>query len=336
MHSLSEGEPGQTISGRRCDLCGGTRYERVSDCDRRGRPLATVACTGCGLVGHEVIPSEEELAAYYAAQYRKEYHGEESPSCRRVLRAWYKGERVYRALGPWLRPGERVFEVGAGIGCTVKVFELAGHATAGIDPGAGFQAFAHDRLQARVGQGTLWEVPARPAYDLVLLIHVIEHFRSPRRALEHIRRLLRPGGRLYLECPSLAKVHADPSEMFHFAHVHTFTPFTLVELARRCGFVVQHCFSDGLGRNLRFLFAGTGPGAAADTSVGYKQTRAILDRYRAPWHRLGWGYFKGRLAKHRVYLHEYLCGFRAVRRIVERCQQAGARPGERGCLIGVS
>src|SRR5688500_5684932 len=93
---------------KRCDLCDQTRLQQVSDRDRHGRPLATDVCTHCGLVSHQRIPSEAELAQFYAEDYRREYHGEITPSSRRVMRAWKHANRIYRQVAPWIAPGASV------------------------------------------------------------------------------------------------------------------------------------------------------------------------------------------------------------------------------------
>ena len=276
-----------------CDVCAGRRFEIICRRDRRGKPLNTVVCLGCGLVGHEVVPGEAELAAYYARQYRVDYHGEETPSPRRIWRAWMKGERVYRQLRTRLPARARVFEVGAGIGCTVKVFELAGHDASGIEPGAGFQCYSRERSR-RVAPGSLGDVAASERFDLVLFIHVIEHMRSPRQALQTLHGLIKPGGQLYLECPSLGKLCGDISELFHQAHIHTFTPFPLLDLLGQCGFAVERRFSDGVGRNHKFLLTRTRPTPSAITPAGLEQTRAFIHKFQAPWHRLGLPYLVGR------------------------------------------
>ena len=85
-----------------------------------------MVCTTCGLIAHANIPSEEELQAFYATDYRQDYHGEITPSNRRVMRAWKNGQRIERRLSAWTKPGHRVFEIGAGIGCTVKAFQRTG------------------------------------------------------------------------------------------------------------------------------------------------------------------------------------------------------------------
>ena len=95
-----------------CELCGGQRFETVGARDRCGGPLETVVCRRCGLVSHARIPTEEELARYYRQAYRTAYKGEETPSARRVVRAWSNGRRLQRRLEGCLRPGSRAVDAG--------------------------------------------------------------------------------------------------------------------------------------------------------------------------------------------------------------------------------
>jgi SAM-dependent methyltransferase len=233
--------PSEAPAPKRCDLCGCDQFEVLSRLDRRRQPLVTEVCTRCGLVSHQKIPTEEELAAFYATEYRWQYHREITPSPRRVMRAWRNGQRIYRQVAPWLAPRSRVLEIGAGIGCTVKVFEQEGHDATGIEPNDGFQTYSRQRLRAEVTRHYLADLPPQPINDLVLLVHVIEHFRSPRTAMEQLHKLIRPGGLLYVECPNLGAV-ATREKTFHFAHIHNFTPGTLMLLARHTGFEVENWF----------------------------------------------------------------------------------------------
>ena len=191
-----------------CILCDGHDVELLATRDRRGNPLDTVVCVDCGLISHQDVPTDDEVSEYYSNTYRRDYHGEETPSPKRVVNAWNRGQRLLSDLSPHLEPGDRVFEVGAGIGCSVKVFELAGYDASGIEPGSDFNRYSRDVLRSPVRQGVLEDVPRQADCDLVLLVHVIEHFNDPRRALEQIHGLLKPSGRLYVECPNVGAPHA--------------------------------------------------------------------------------------------------------------------------------
>lgn len=311
-------------TNKRCDLCGGRGFELVATLDRRGQPLNTVVCTTCGLVAHARIPSDAELDRYYANEYRRDYHGEIAPSDRRVWRAWKNGQRLLKQLSPYLDRSARVFEVGAGIGCNVKAFELAGFDASGIEPGVGFGKYGREKLCARIDQARLFDLPPAPRHDLVLLIHVIEHFNSPRKALEHMHELLRPGGRLYVECPNLAAPFARRSRLFHFAHIHNFTPATLAMMANRAGFEVERIFSTPDDPNLQMLLVRADVGRLVVDPSSCEATKRALGRYNALTYHARWGYVWPRVRKLAGYLGEHLTARRQAARLLARCKADAA------------
>ena len=60
-------------SSSTCPLCGSAEAAVAGLRDRQGRPLTTLLCLGCGLYRSDPLPSEEQLRAFYATQYRLEY-----------------------------------------------------------------------------------------------------------------------------------------------------------------------------------------------------------------------------------------------------------------------
>lgn len=322
----SESIPGphfsiEKSSAKHCDLCDATRFEVVSRLDRGKQPLETVVCCNCGLVSHGQIPSDEQLSKYYANEYRHDYHGELTPSDHRVARAWRDGQRLLRQLGPEIQSGSSVFEVGAGIGCNVKSFELAGFDATGIEPGGGFQKYSRDRLKARIENTSLFDLPSVPSYDVVLLIHVIEHFNSPRKALEKIHRILTPGGKLHVECPNLAAPFARPTRMFHTAHIHNFTPTTLAMMAQRCGFHVEHQFSRGHDHNLQMLLTRVDTPRLRVDPRSYSQTLEALGRYSNLSYHLRGSYLRRRVKQLASYAGEYFTAKSRAQQIIERCNK---------------
>jgi SAM-dependent methyltransferase len=305
-----------------CDLCGRTSFELVGRLDRKGQELHTAVCTHCGLVAHAEIPSEAELNAFYVSDYRQEYHQEVTPSDRRVMRAWQGGQRILRQLAPMIAKDQSIFEVGAGIGCTVKSFELAGYDASGIEPGGGFQQFSAERLHAQVDDRFLFDLPNEPVHDVVLLVHVIEHFRSPREALEHIRTILKPGGRLYVECPNLAAPFARHDRLFHFAHIHNFTPTTLIGMARRCGFELLWRHSTDDDPNLQMLFGRTDTVVKDVDPDGYRQTMTALRSPGNLRYHLRWKYLWPRAKKIAGYLREHLTAKQHVEQLLQTCEEA--------------
>lgn len=315
--------PGDELAGRvPCDVCGQRNFALIARRDRHGRPLDTVLCHTCGLVRHRCVPTREELARYYARQYRQQYHGELVPSPRRVMRAWRNGQRILRQLSAHVSPGARVLEIGSGLGATVKSFELAGYDAQGIDPGEAFCRYGAEQLRASVRCAELFDLPAEPAYDLILLVHVIEHLPSPRQALQHIRRLLRPQGRLYVECPNLAAPFAPRGRMFHVAHIYNFTPDTLAALAGDCQFAVERRFGPAHDPNLQLLLRCSDVARLAIAPGQADAVAALLAR-SGPWrYHMRPRYLASRAVKLASYAWEHLVARRFVRKVLVRCAQA--------------
>jgi 2-polyprenyl-3-methyl-5-hydroxy-6-metoxy-1,4-benzoquinol methylase len=317
------------MTSSECDLCGSTDFQRLSDTDRRGQPLSTVLCKCCGLVRHASIPSEAQLSAFYATDYRKAYHGERTPGARRIMRAWKNGERICRRIAAFLRPGCRVLEVGAGIGCTVKVFEQAGFLAEGIDPGGEFLKFSRRHLQANVHVNTLENLPGHQRCDVVLLVHVIEHLRSPRAALQHISGLLGPGGMLYVECPNLQAPFARRHALFHSAHLHNFVPATLQMLAEACGYELRHRFGDEQDPNLQMLFEFTGNCRLRIDEENFQRTVVQLSRADFVPYFFRRRYITDRIRKLCSYAAEYIFARSFVRRLTGKFHAPDHRNPER-------
>jgi len=316
------GAAGIRTGQRHCDLCAHTGLETVATLDRDGAPLETVICTACGLVSHAHVPSDDELAAFYAREYREQYHGECRPSDRRIVRAWRNGGRILRRLGPLLQPHDRVLEVGAGIGCTVKRFELAGFDARGIEPHDGFREFARDRLGAHIEKATIQEMPLDGSLDVVLLVHVIEHFGSPREALRRMHGMLRPGGMLYVECPNVGAPFTVRQRLFHRAHTYNFTLSSLTMLARSCGFALHRSFTGRRDGNLEAVFRTVAPCPVVIDPANRPATLAAIAAGTPLRHYLRPAYLALRTRKVIGYLSEQLTAGRQVREIMRTCQAA--------------
>lgn len=294
-------------ASKACDLCGGEQFEPLAHYDRHGEPLDTDLCLSCGLVMHATIPTQDELDAFYGSKYRVAYHGEITPSDRRVWRAWNNGLRIAKRLRPVLNPESPVLEVGAGIGCTVRALCNQGLQAEGIEPNIGFQRYASSKLHVPVIRKSLDDLPQLPRYGAILLVHVIEHLRSPARALRQLHALLDDDGVLYLECPNLAGPFATPKRLFHYAHIHNFTPETLRLLASRCGFTLEQSYVSEGHPELQMRFRKVAqPQPLPIPSGAAERTRKAAFRLGTTRYHLRPTYLVRRLEKLTRYANEHL------------------------------
>jgi 2-polyprenyl-3-methyl-5-hydroxy-6-metoxy-1,4-benzoquinol methylase len=185
----------------RCGACGDERARPVLDLrDADGNPARLVRCGACALVQMERPPSAEELRRYYA---RYCYESEESWQSSAATDAAIA--RVAERLAGYRSHG-RLLDVGSGAGAYMRVMAARGwdvHSTELSDVAA-------SRLRAAGFVVHLGELEALglPAgyYDVVIMSELIEHVLEPRRLLETVFGLVRPGGALYLTTPNFGSL----------------------------------------------------------------------------------------------------------------------------------
>jgi SAM-dependent methyltransferase len=141
--------------------------------------------------------------------------------------------------------------------------------------------------RARFARMDAEKLTGEPAarYDAIIMIALVEHLIDPLGALREVRRLLRPGGILYIDTPNIAKYtrrlrllagrfpstatldegllthQGEPVDLFEEGHLHYFTYRSLGRLlTERCGFasVAKLAYYEGpslLSRNLEWALA---------------------------------------------------------------------------------
>lgn len=107
--------------------------------------------------------------------------------------------------------GARHLDVGCGYGGACVAAALRGADSTGLDLDARLLAFAdanrrdHPGLPLRFVQGSVLDsswLPSLGTFDFITCDNVIEHVESPHVLVAHLRRLLRPGGTLYVTIPN--------------------------------------------------------------------------------------------------------------------------------------
>jgi SAM-dependent methyltransferase len=289
-----------------CRACGalaepaGQRFGRFA-----GRDFSFARCRACGF-GFVVDPLEDLAAIYDEAYYRGQgadplvdYIGElEAPERSIRLYEWRGILKAVEALrGPVA--GLRWLDYGCGNGGLVRHvrsrraldmmgFEEGWAAEAGREAGI--------PILDRAGFAALEE----GSCDIVTAVEVIEHMVDPAELLQAARRLLKPGGLLFLTTGNLAPV-ADLAGWSYATpeiHVSFFEPRTLAALLERHGFrAEQRGFLPGHEDIIRFKVLknlGRRWRGVAEALLAWSLLSRLVDRrYRVTAHPVGWAVSPG-------------------------------------------
>lgn len=187
-----------------CDLCGTDDYRELYQGRDRLHHLPgifpVVQCRQCGLVYLNPRPDQDSLAQYYPNDYSPFAAGHGLLGrVKKELR-----QKEAKRIGQLFPTGGRVLEIGcAGGDLLVPLRDVVGLEVAGIEMSPYAADLARGEHALEVHTGTVFDAPYQAAsFDGVVMRHVVEHFPSPRRALEKAVAFLRPGGILIVSTPN--------------------------------------------------------------------------------------------------------------------------------------
>ena len=212
-----------------------------------------VQCSGCDLI--QTVPrlGGDKLKALYEAHYN--FGGSDKSLYTRFREALFQS-LLYRF---WLaidgdisfhtvRGTGRLLDIGCNEGRGLLRYAANGFTVEGMELNECAAASAR-RLGFTIHSETLDRFHPEQPYDAVILSNVLEHVADPVELLQHISRILKPGGRLYVSCPNVnswqktifGKHWINWHVPFHIIH---FSDQTLTQALEKGGFRIvtsRHC-----------------------------------------------------------------------------------------------
>lgn len=230
----------------------------------RHAPEAEVRrCTVCGLVFLWPRPSEKELDRYYKEVYREDYV--EPPVEVRYWADLNEANTRVRRLLPFLKRETYLLEVGCGSGAFLGAVRAYVAEVIGVEPDAASRAWIEGRMGMHVFADLADVLREGKSFDLVVLVHVLEHIPNPVHFLRWLRQLLRPDGILVVEVPNvsdmLVAVYQIPAYLgFYYqkAHLYYFSRDTLAMTLSNAGFdaAIEGIQRYDLSNHIRWMLAG--------------------------------------------------------------------------------
>ena len=234
-----------------CRVCGSAQLEEVltyrhlprvtSDCLPFRDSGRLLLCPACGAAQS---PGDaqwfQEIAEIYRAYdvYHQsggvEQHVRDAATGQFRRRSDVLADRLAATNG--VPSSGKLVDIGCGTGVTLKVFsERGGWQLHGLDQDQRNLPFL-EKLPGFVALHTcaLSELPG--CFDLITMVHSLEHFPEPAAVLRDLRSRVAPGGRLLIQVPN---AEANPFEYLVADHMIHFSAATLAVLAARAGFATD-------------------------------------------------------------------------------------------------
>lgn len=155
-------------------------------------------CQNCHSAFLSEFPSEKKTNAFYQKNFRYNANINEKEMRRRANHILDKLLR----LNPLAKT---ILDIGSGYGFFLEESKKRGIDALGIEP-SDYLFNESKKKGLTVSHQNLKEfikTNKNKKYDLVTLIHVIEHVNNPKQLLSQLAKLLLPGGFLYVETPNM-------------------------------------------------------------------------------------------------------------------------------------
>lgn len=241
--------------------------------------------------------SKESLSKHYERKYAHESAASSIELIKKTKTPSSRFEAVVKFF-PRHFKGGAVLELGAGNGNVAKTLlaspelKISSYAMGdislprleGVAKNIGDKRVSISKIDAENISESEYE-----KYDAVIMVALIEHLLDPLRGMQTVRKLLKPGGFVYIDTPNMAKYTrrikllmgsfpstaskneglttyaGEPVDLHDEGHLHYFTYRSLsLMLTERCDFsrVIKHAYSGGrlpLGKYVFSLLAALRP-----------------------------------------------------------------------------
>lgn len=222
-----------------CVICGKTKNKKFLEINN----WQLTKCLHCGLVYLNPRPTPEELKLLYQnVSYVEKRIGYQSEvDLEKISKKMAGIDLILQYIN---EPG-RLLEVGCGQGYFLAAAEQRGFEVVGIDISSVAIGFAREKLDLRPTYVcALEEFHSDYLFDVVVMLHVLEHLPNPLIALHQVYNLLKPGGILLIGVPNLdsfdRRWHGKRWSGYDLPyHLYHFSPKTITKLLQKTGFKIE-------------------------------------------------------------------------------------------------
>lgn len=229
-----------------CNICSSKNYEIICKKGRFSQDVYNVICKDCGLVYQSPRWSENFKIKFYKEHYYSYYingldENYEILIKKRDEKAKKRIDFLFKNIK--LVKGANCLEIGCSSGNFL--FELCknGYNVKGIEPSKKDADLAKTFFNIEITNDFVENVDfENQKFHLIAMFHTLEHLSDPKGFFKKFREHLYEDGFFYIETPSILRNPGiKPKEdFFRAVHNYSFSPFTLNNLLKMCGYEIIH------------------------------------------------------------------------------------------------
>lgn len=245
-----------------CSLCGCNQTLPITSQKWFGAEFCIVRCAYCNLIFTNPRPTSEWRKRFYDHRYNPIMSdlGRDFPY-QSLKGRELASDHILEFTKNKVSTNNKLLDIGCAGGQFVKKALEHGFEATGIEPSPGALSYAEEHYGLKLIKGEAGNIPIPDnTYDIVTLLHVFEHFRKPIETLQEIKRVLKPGGMMFIETPNCLrfyllekyfalfkstffKIHNKTGPKWEkeipwypFDHYYNWTSDTLLTALRKTGF----------------------------------------------------------------------------------------------------
>lgn len=275
-----------------CPLCGRDDTEVLYRKGDLNKGLINVICKNCSLAYINPRPPLSEYLDFHKESFLKEGHGltEVSQFEKKQKSNFKMKSKVFLFLKDFIDDGNCVLDIGCGFGTLLHILRrnkqchIYGIELSDLDVRAAKQYYNLDILN--IDFDAFADQPEnKNKFDIVILHHTFEHFPDPLEKLEKIKKILKPGGKLYIGLPNIMNIKKRPEIFFQIGHPFSYSPHSLQKILYRAGFkVIKYNRRAGYPGGMEVAAAAGRGGLVLEEGKDYK---AVVDYVHATEKRFG-------------------------------------------------
>jgi 2-polyprenyl-3-methyl-5-hydroxy-6-metoxy-1,4-benzoquinol methylase len=230
-----------------CLLCEDDRSTVFDLREFRDIQVVNKLCKNCGLVYQSPRMNETELENFYKSEYRQVYQGSQDPSNKDLIIQKARAEALVKILREFGVDNIDSFaDIGSSSGLLLEeIREEFNCQVIGIEPGEAYRDHSEKRGLKVYESLEGVKQAGEPAFDLISMIHVVEHLPDPVNYLKRLREnFLTPDGRILIEVPNLYA-----HDCFEVAHLISFSRHTLFQMMKKAGYTTSFMQPHGQPRS---------------------------------------------------------------------------------------